>query len=253
MKETYSKNLKLLRNATLKLLDHRQPADSLRPEVMEIVEVLRNLSKFQINQNEDISNGQTWTENGRALSPTMAAMCAEDYVRTAVFIRGLYDAVQDIRRRESDRPIRILYAGSGPYATLAMPLMSVLPIEEVRFEILDLHRESIESVKSLVKGLELSEYISNYEVIDAGLKQISTEEPPDIIVLELMTACLEREPQVAITRHLLQQAPDAIIVPESITIDARLINFGREFTSHAPKQTSDKFQREQISLEKVIE
>ncbi len=253
MNTTGNKNLELLRNATLKLLDPLTPTNTLRLKVLEIVEVLKNVSKFEVNLTEKIAHGGTWTDNGLALSPTLAAMCAKDYVRTVVFIRSLYDAIQDIRKRESDRPTRILYAGTGPYAILAIPLMSVFSVEEVQFELLDLHRESIESVKSLVKELEFSEYISNYEVIDAGLKQISGAELPDIIILELMNACLAKEPQVAITRHLLQQAPDAIIIPQSITIDAELVNIEQEFKFKTSEQKGNSLPRERISLGKVFE
>ncbi|MEM9276560.1 MAG: hypothetical protein AAGA80_26980 [Cyanobacteria bacterium P01_F01_bin.143] len=253
MSNISKKSLELLRSATLKILEYRQPAYSLRPEVLEIIGVLKNVSKFQINQDRDIAKDETLTKNGLALSPTMAAMCADDYVRTIVFIRGLHDAIQDIRKCESDRPIRILYVGSGPYATLAIPLMSVFSIEEVKFEILDLHRESIESVRCLVEGLEFSEYVSNYEVIDAEYKQINPKEPPDIIIMEIMNTCLEKEPQVAITRHLLEQAPSAIMIPQSITIDANLINTAKEFAVNTSGKKKAVSQRERIFLGKVFE
>ena len=68
--------------------------------------------------------------------------------------------------------------------------------------------------------------------------------------MELMNACLEKEPQVAITRHLLQQAPSAIIVPQSINIDANLIDAAQEFAGNVSGQ---KKQRERIFLGKLFE
>ena len=83
--------------------------------------ILADAQTIRTAPQEDISGGETLTSNGLALSPTMAAMCANDFVRTIQFIRGTHAAIADIRERFPDRPARVLYAGCGPYATLAVP------------------------------------------------------------------------------------------------------------------------------------
>jgi hypothetical protein len=189
----------------------------------------------RIDPSKELSEGETLTDNGLALSPAMAAMCAADSARTVVFIRGLHAAIQNDRNRSLGRPTRVLYAGCGPYATLAVPLMALFPPQELTFTVLDIHERSIESAKAVVNALGLEESVTSYEVVDALCYQVRPDQPPDIIVLEIMNACLEKEPQVAITRHLIDQAPQATLVPTLVRVDANLVDPAKEF-SHPPQR-----------------
>ena len=137
-----------LREVTWSLLDPQTPAYSLRPEVVEITALIADSQMIHNTQRGNISGGEILTSNGLAISPTMAAMCAEDFVRTIEFIRGTYAAIADLRNQFPDRPVRVLYIGCGPYATLAVPLMAILPSTEVIFTLLDVHPESVASAKS---------------------------------------------------------------------------------------------------------
>ncbi len=218
-----------LRRVTATLLDFNRPIHSLRPEVVELTTILANSQTSRPASHQDISNGETRTSNGLALSPTMAAMCTDDFTRTVAFIRGTHDAIVDIRKRFSDRPARVLYAGCGPYATLATPLMAMFSASEATFTLLDVHSESIVSAKSIIDTLCLSESLVSFETIDAASYRVCPDKPPDVILIEIMQACLESEPQVAITRHLLSQASSAILIPEEIRIDLSLLDPSNEF------------------------
>lgn len=214
--------------------------------------ILTDRQTFQAVPQEDISGGETRTSDGLALSPAMAAMCADDYRRTVEFIRGAHAAIVDIRQRIPHRPARILYVGCGPLATLAIPLMTIFSSTEAVFTLIDVHPESIESAKSIVAALGLADSIASIETVDAGSYSVCADEPPDIILMEIMQACLESEPQVAITRHLLKQAPNAILIPEEVCINLMLVDPSREFDLHGLEQNRAPIDRDRINVAPVF-
>ena len=118
--------LKRFKQLAETILDQGNPAYTLRPEILEMANLLEGLGTFKTSPHDDISKGETRTKHGLAVSPKMAAMCAEDYMRTIRFIRGTHDAILSIRKESPERPVRILYAGCGPHATLCIPLMVLL-------------------------------------------------------------------------------------------------------------------------------
>ena len=136
------------KHLTVETLTHEGSRGILAGVVGELVDILENAADFQIESRQDITEGETPSGEGLAISPTQAAMCAGEFQRTAVFLRGLHDAIASVIERKPSEPVRVLYAGSGPYATLAVPLMTVFPPEAVRFTILDIHPVSIDYVRS---------------------------------------------------------------------------------------------------------
>jgi len=70
--------------------------------------------------------------------------------------------------------------------------------------------------------------------------------------MEIMQACLESEPQVAITRHLLKQAPHAILVPEEVRINLSLVDPSNEFDMDGLEQSRDPIQRDRIDVASVF-
>jgi hypothetical protein len=218
-----------LRRLTSLVLSHDGPRGILVGIVIQIVEILERAAEFQIDPEADVAWGETYSAEGLAISPTQAAMCADQSRRTAMFLRGVHDAISKaLAASTSPKPVHVLYAGSGPYATLAVPLMTLFSPELVRFTILDLHKISIKSVKSIVRRLRLGGSVASYVVADACQYSIPKDEMPDVILSETMNAALEFEPQVAIMRHLAGQAPGARLVPESVRVDAVLLDTSEE-------------------------
>ena len=170
---------------------------------------------------------KTWTANGLAVSPTMASMCLDDFMRTIQFMRGTHDAIVDLAKTIVDRPVRVLYAGCGPHATLALPLMTLFKCDQVVFTLVDLHSESLQSAKESVERFELSS-VSDYVLGDVGTLEL--DQSPDLIVTEVMQASLQKEPQVAVTRHLMRQAPDAVLIPQEVRVRFELVDTAKEFS-----------------------
>jgi hypothetical protein len=218
-----------LRDLTRTLLDPARPTYSLRGEVMDLKSIFEQSGTFQRSES-DISSGQTETDSGVAISPTMAAMCLDDFARTVEFIRGLNNAIVDQRSKHAKKTIRILYAGCGPWATLAVPLMSLFTPSEVLFILLDIHDGSIRSVKEILGAFDLEDRVEEYVLADATRYRIDPAAQPDIIVIEMLRAALDGEPQVSVAMHLGAQAADAVMIPEKITIDLALVDSAKEFS-----------------------
>ncbi len=240
-----------LRALTEIILDPKYPSYSLRSEVLEISEIIAGAASNNPVNLSHIGDGETLTDNGLALSPTMAAMCAAEYRRTVEFIRGLNAAIRDAGQEISDRPVRVLYAGCGPYAILAVPLMSLYVATTVEFVLLDIHQASIQCAKSIIDKFGLSASVRNYEIMDAMDYRINPEEAPDIILLEIMNAALTLEPQVAVTRHLIAQAPSAIFLPSSVIISLALVNQHKEFEFFTGNNDKE-VQRDRIGLGEIF-
>jgi hypothetical protein len=234
------------------LLETDTPVHTLRQEVIELQAILLASQQTQDVRQQDLSSGETVTSSGLAISPTMATMCVEDFARTIQFIRGTHAAIVDFRTKHPERPARILYAGCGPLAPLVIPLMTAFSPEEARFTLLDIHEESIEAAESIVDTLGLADSVDRYETVDACSYRIPPDEPPDVILIEAMQACLQAEPQVAITRHLLKQAPNAILVPEKVRIDLVMVDLSCEFDMDALDPKRKPVQRDRVPVAPVF-
>ncbi len=198
----------------------------LVPQAQALRDLFERRTNFRIDQDRDIATGQTRLASGLAISPTLAAMCARELFRTLAFIRGLSEAIAEAAR--PDRPVRVLYAGCGPYALLAVPLMTVFSREQVTFTLMDIHQECLDSALALIDSLGLSQHLDGSVCADATRYRIPADRMPDVIVSETMAVCLRNEPQVSIARNLLSQAPDARMVPQSISVEVALLNWAKE-------------------------
>lgn len=220
-----------LRRLTEVLLDDGTPAFALREELLGVVAILTRFGSGLAEEHEDIARGESLTANGVAISPTMAAMCADDYVRTIQFLRGTHAASRAALAEVDARPVRVLYAGCGPLAPLAIPLMTILDATRARFTLLDIHQPSIDSARAIVTALGLDASVIAYEVVDATHYAVDDALAPDVIVMEIMQACLDKEPQVAAARHLFPQAPQARVVPDEVRVDLVFVDTRHEFAT----------------------
>jgi hypothetical protein len=193
--------------------------------------------------------------HGRAISPRDAARCALDFARTSQYLKGIYAAVLAAQERFPDGPVEVLYAGCGPFATLATFLTTRFSAEQIQLHLLDVHRRSLESVRRLFETLGVGNYVSQYIQTDATT--YVHDAPLQIVIVEAMQRALTKEPQVAVTANLCRQlSPGGIFIPEQITVDACLYDPGKEFFTPPAEGSSpdrNQSQRFRINLGTVMD
>ncbi|MBE8716378.1 phytanoyl-CoA dioxygenase family protein [Cellvibrio polysaccharolyticus] len=166
----------------------------------------------------------TDTEYGKAVSTITAAQCAEDYERGRVFIQGVCQAVQDQLASKDKAPVRLLYAGTGPFGWLVLPLLALFTAEQLQVTAIDIHEQSLERFRKLCEDYGVADRIAAWVCADACCWK--AESPPvfDIILSETMKYLLQQEPQVRIFSWLQQYlAPAGVLIPESVILGLTLL------------------------------
>jgi len=232
----------ILNQNTQLLLDCGDNAGLMKLAVDKIYKIYSHITGVKIdaiNQDKDIL-----LPSGKAISTAAAAHCLLEMKRTAIFLRGINKAIIQRLKQAAGKPIRILYAGTGPYGTLLIPLLPLYNSTELKIDMLDINRNSLIALHDLIGTLGLGKYIGDFYCTDATTFTVTKHY--DIVISETMLACLKSEPQVAIMQHLIPQLEyDCIFIPEEISIDASLTN---------PKMETDRlmyFENEQPPFERV--
>ena len=210
------------------LIHSTLPPAAMSAEVLRFGRILADDPAFDSGA-PGLSDLASGTDNGWAISPYRAKMCLADYRRTLEFMRGVFKAVSDLRSRIGDRPVRLLYAGCGPLAPLVMPSLALFEAEALQVTLLDMHEESLRTAQYLIEAHALGDRIAEYVEADAGKYLIDEDAVPDIVLMEILESCLDQEPQVGVSRHLIGQCPDALLIPERISVHLTLANVEKEF------------------------
>lgn len=165
-----------------------------------------------------LSKSDSPTASGVVLNPSDAGQCLTEMQRTEAFVKGLDQAIQ-VKKAEGKAPVRVFYAGCGPFATLILPLTFRYSPEELRVTILDYHQQSIDSATHLLESLGKEAYIEGAVVHDAVTYKVPEGYQPDIFLTETLQRALTQECQVPIVCNLLPQfSEDVILVPREIRV-----------------------------------
>lgn len=181
----------------------------------EYKQLLFRISNEAINNVEHRNNVQL--ENGVAIGTLWAANCLDDLVRTYKFIRGIEVAIQEkIHQKDS---LHILYAGTGPFASLILPFILRYADLNITYTLLEVNPLSFEALKSTIKKLGLETNNINFINQDATKYQFPKNFSPDIIVSETMQRALDSEQQVSVFYNLMSQSnSNTVFIPEKITL-----------------------------------
>lgn len=181
----------------------------------EYKQLLFRISNEAINNEEYRNNVQL--ENGVAIGTLWAANCLDDLVRTYKFIRGIEVAIQEkIHQKDS---LHILYAGTGPFASLILPFILKYAYLNITYTLLEVNPLSFEVLKSTIKKLGFETNNINFINQDATKYQFPKNFSPDIIVSETMQRALDSEQQVSVFYNLMNQSnSDTVFIPEKITL-----------------------------------
>ncbi len=163
------------------------------------------------------------TGSGQAVGPWTAAFCVTDMMRTRKFILGIREAIETRLKKEPGKPVTLLYAGTGPFATLLTPLTTVFSPSQLKMVLLEINPVSFGFLQKTIQQFGMKDYLVEAVLADAATWTIPSNLQPDIIVSETMKPGLDKEPQVSIVAYLLSQCNrDPILIPESIKVDVYL-------------------------------
>lgn len=189
----------------------------------DLYELLVNVSALDTEATAHRVNNHLQT--GKAIGTTWAAMCIQDLLRTKKFMDGVYHAVQRLYQQQPGRTIHILYAGTGPFATLLLPLTARFASDALQFTLLEVNATSYDCLRRTMTAFQLQGYVREMHCTDATTFRMQDDMPVDILLSETMQHALIKEPQVAIVMNLLpQMREECLLIPEKITLHAELVN-----------------------------
>ncbi len=213
----HSQKNDLVNDAAVILINCSENCLRMKQSVDSLYELFKSITGIDFT---NWSDGDIHLPSGKAISPEGAAHCLLEMKRTAIFLRGIKQAI-DLKMSDGKEQVKILYAGCGPYATLITPLLHYYSADRINVTLLDVNSVSLNSAEKLINELGLGDYIEQFVLTDATIYTI--DRPYDIVISETMQAGLKNEPQVAIAQNLIPQCkPETIFIPEQITIDAYL-------------------------------
>jgi predicted RNA methylase len=229
---------------TIDLLKPENFHDKLAPAVMGYADLL--FEEFNLDGSTGREHIQTL--NGNAIGTFWAAKCIREIFRTQRFSRALYSAVLEAID-QNRRPIHVLYAGTGPFAALALPIMMMLKPEDVQFTFLEINPESIEILEQVIDLFDLHAYVKNIHQCDASLWDVPSS-GIDIVISETMSRALMAEPQVAIMLNLASQLPkEVVFLPEEIKVSLCKLSGG----SREPERIAELINFNKASIYSIIE
>ena len=196
----------------------------------------KNLLNGVCGQNMDVENGRNDIDldNGKALGTFWAALCIDDMIRTRQFIRGINKAIQE--KINQQKPLHVLYAGTGPFATLILPFILRYPKEDIKYTLLEINPLSFEILQDVILKLGLKDYNIKLVKEDATKYNIDSENKPDILISETMQNALAKEQQVPIFLNLMNQVNyDSVFIPQKIELSIGLKKEGIPLEENHPK------------------
>ncbi len=170
--------------------------------------------------------------SGKAIGTLWAGMCLNELLRTRCFLLGVHRALQALTERSPDQPLRLAYAGTGPFATLVLPLLGFWTPGQVQVTLMDINEASLACLRRVVAALEADAWISEIICCDAASYQFEEAQRPHLIVSETMLHALKNEPQVSIALNMVPQLlPGGVFVPQNVVVDAGLFHHKQWFNN----------------------
>lgn len=219
-----------LQRITEILLSPEDDYSELTPAIHDLYRLFLTVSELEtepFGQQEHI-----YLPMGKAIGPHWAGLCIHEIIRTKRFIKGAYLGLKSAIAKFPGVPIHCLYAGTGPFATLAIPLTTMFTSSQVNFTFLEINPYNMKPLERIIHGFEAEKYVTEIIQEDATRFRAKPGRPFQMIITETMQNALQKEPQVSITMNLVPQMEhDGILIPENIAIEAVLLS---------PKRNQDR-------------
>ncbi|QIE58282.1 hypothetical protein G5B37_01470 [Rasiella rasia] len=216
-------NNQAIKEITTTILNPEIDYLQLSKALTELQSIFSTLSEVDFNKPE--MEATVHLPSGVAIAPKWASRCLDDMIRTKRFITGIYKAILSKQKENPNRPITVLYTGTGPFATLLMPLTTIFSPAELQLILIEVNLHSVESLKRVITKMDAESYVHSIHNCDASIFKLPKNTEADILVVECLQHALAREPQVAICYNLLPQLnKDTILIPQEISLHIAAID-----------------------------
>jgi hypothetical protein len=206
-----------LQRLTNTILDTSTTFIELKDALDELKGLLLDLTGIK-GEGADHRNGIN-TEAGLAIGTEWAARCLDDIARSTKFIRGIHQAINDRLAIAPDRPVELLYAGTGPFATLVFPLLVQFKPEQLQLTLVEINKMSFDALQRLFALPEYAGFVRNILHADCTKLELPNWDSIDILLSETMQYTLQREHQVPITEYLIPKLrDDVVLIPQEIRV-----------------------------------
>lgn len=209
------------------LLDESQSDFQLREALELFAQYCSDVTGIEPDTTFDAWANDSLLADGVAINPQAAAQCTLDYRRSVVFVRGVYCALRVLQSRLPNTQLSVLYAGCGPFATLLLPLLARFSSAELNITLLDIHYQSLASVRQLLTHFGLLN--RSVQTIQGDACQYLHATKLHLVIAETMQKALEQEPQFAVTANLAPQLhPLGVFVPQQIDVSLCMVDTAAE-------------------------
>lgn len=215
-------NIRQLKEITAVLLSSVMDYSAVRNASLAMMELFCNAT--DLDKLAAINEEHIKTASGVAVSTISAVNCIMDMNRNRIFLMGLQDAIEEKLKTNPYEPVIVLYAGTGPFATLVSPLTTVFSPAQLQLVLLEINPLSIGYLNKTIQQFGMEPFVMSVIETDAASFIIPDKYQPDIIVSETMMPTLRTEPMVAIIANLVSQCTrNLILIPESVLVEVALI------------------------------
>ena len=217
-----------LKKIALAFLDHQSDLVATKHNADDYFDLLT--TQLQLDGHGLSNRESVLTQSGRAISPFEAAHCIKEFTRTKQFIAGLNAAIIDLQKKFPGETIRILYAGTGPFAALVLPLTALYTCQEIQLTLMEVNPTSMDFLRETFTHFNLLDYVDDFILADASQYKLKQKGIHHLLLTETMQNALKNEPQVSIALNLMPQMhPAALMVPECISINLVLMDIRKNF------------------------
>lgn len=213
------------------LSDEGAPNDRLEAakDLYGLVNELAGHPQDQVGVEANPWQTETLLPHGKAINPYSAVTSLLDPARTCAFARGVHQAIRAARNRFPGEPVELLYAGTGPFAPLALLQTACFSPDELRLTLIDIHQPALDCLAGILATLGLGDYVEDFLQADATQWAPAGSKTYHILVAEVMDRGLSLEPQVAVTMHLVRfLRAGGFVVPEKVELSLCLFDPARE-------------------------
>lgn len=244
-------NSKLLKG----IAEDLRRADKNDEKLMSILEDYQHLIISSIAESDLIkeSKKNLKLDGGIAISPSFAASCLVDSKRTNIFVKGIFDAIEKLKD-EGKKEVHIFYAGTGPYATLLLPIMASFDPGFVQCSLLEVNEISLNCLREVIASFGFNNHVKEFILADATKYEFDANSKVDILLSETMCSGLMLEPQVPIVMNLIPQLSDPfILIPQNIKLTLAFMKDFRVYYPNAESREQDYCHRLTCLLDVNIE